>query len=182
MKQLTKKEAIALAKGGEWKDWTYRDKAKFQLYQRRLCMPFSVFHEAMEKVLERPVFTHEFAFPALTREFEGKNGKPTFKEILELIPKEKRLVIPFPFSEKEREHYDRSRNQNPLKGNIMTINEFIEKLFPIIKEALLKEIWSADTINDEDVLEIIEDFTVENLFDSKSKTDLNLLIGDFEGK
>lgn len=102
MKQLTEKEAIALSQGGEWRDWSYHEKAKFQLYQKRLCMPFDVFHEAMEKVLDRPILTHEFGSKGtsgMIREFEGKKGKPTFEEILELIPEEKRVVIDF--SEKE---------------------------------------------------------------------------------
>ena len=32
----------------------------FQLYEKRLCMPFDKFHEAVEAALGRPVWTHEF--------------------------------------------------------------------------------------------------------------------------
>ena len=57
-------------------------------------MPFSVFHEAVEKVLDRPVWTHEFALPERLRaEMLGERSAPTFKEILDLIPAEKKIVI-----------------------------------------------------------------------------------------
>jgi hypothetical protein len=35
----------------------------FQLTNERLCIPFNKFHEITEKVLNRPVFSHEFADP-----------------------------------------------------------------------------------------------------------------------
>lgn len=93
MKQLTKKQAIAIAKGGEWKDWTDEEVVKFQLYQNRLCMDFSRFHRAVEVVLGRPVYTHEFALGNLKDEYEGTRPAPTFEEIVELIPAEKRILI-----------------------------------------------------------------------------------------
>ena len=94
MKQFTQKQAIALAKGGEWKDWTEEEIVRFQLYQRRLCMDFSIFHAATEKILGRPVFTHEFAdSKRLIDEYEGKRSAPTFEEIINFLPEEKRIVI-----------------------------------------------------------------------------------------
>lgn len=48
------------------------------------------FHEAMEKTLGRPVFTHEFAFrEELRKELYGEKEPSTFEEICALIPKEK---------------------------------------------------------------------------------------------
>ena len=94
MKQLTKEQAIAIFNGGEWKDWSDEEIVKFQLYQDRLCVPFDKFHEAMESVLGRPVWTHEFANrKRLTEEYEGTRPAPTFEEILNLIPEEKRIVL-----------------------------------------------------------------------------------------
>jgi len=93
MIQLTKQQAIALAKSGIWKTWTDEEVVKFQLYQCKLCMDFDRFHQAIEKVLGRPVWTHEFAFGNIKEEYEGKREMPTFKEILNLIPAEKRIVI-----------------------------------------------------------------------------------------
>ena len=70
MRQLTADEATACHDGGEWRDWTNEEIVKFQLYQDRLCVPFSRFHAAVEAVLGRPVFTHEFEDDALRLEYE----------------------------------------------------------------------------------------------------------------
>jgi len=59
--QLSKDEAVAFAEGKQWEPMTLRERTEFQLFQDRLCMPFGVFHEAVEKALGRPVWTHEFA-------------------------------------------------------------------------------------------------------------------------
>jgi len=57
-------------------------------------MDFSRFHEAIEAVLRRPVWVHEFAIEGhLEREYEKKDPKPTFEEIMQLIPKEKRVLL-----------------------------------------------------------------------------------------
>jgi len=92
---MTKDEAIALAESGFWKTLSYRDRAKFQLFENRLCMPFSVFHEAVEKSLGRPVYTHEFGpgIDRLRKEFLGEAPAPTLQEILGLIPADKRVLI-----------------------------------------------------------------------------------------
>ena len=94
MEQLTKEQAIAIYEGGEWKDWTPEDIVKFQLYQDRLAIPFDKFHEAIENVLGRSVWTHEFARrDRLIAEYEGKRPKPTFEDIINLIPTEKRIIL-----------------------------------------------------------------------------------------
>ena len=94
MKQLTKEQAIAIAEGGEWKDWTLDEVARFQLFQTRLCVPFDLFHEAIEHTLERSVWTHEFAnVGSLQAELVGENDPPTFQEIIEMIPEEKRILL-----------------------------------------------------------------------------------------
>jgi hypothetical protein len=59
--QLTREEAIACHENGHWKEWGLLTRALFQLHQEFPCMPISVFHEAVEKTLGRPVFTHEFS-------------------------------------------------------------------------------------------------------------------------
>ena len=42
----------------------------------------------------RPVYTHELANPkALQEEYEGKRPAPTFEEIANMIPEEKRMTI-----------------------------------------------------------------------------------------
>jgi len=95
MKQLSEEEAILIYESGKWKDWSDRALVGFQLFQRRLCMPFDVFHAAIERVLDRPVYTHEFGlnWDGLVAEYLGKAKKPTLKEIIDLIPEEKRIVV-----------------------------------------------------------------------------------------
>ena len=82
--QLTEEQAIAIAADEQWKAWDLATRALFQLHQERLCMPFDVFHEAVEKTLGRPVFTHEFALnlSGLQDELRGKADAPTFEQIL----------------------------------------------------------------------------------------------------
>lgn len=46
-----------------WEGYSHKTLADFQMGEDLLCMPFEVFHEAVEKTLGRPVWTHEFAYP-----------------------------------------------------------------------------------------------------------------------
>lgn len=90
MQQLTQQEAIAIHHSKVWERWTAHEIVKIQLFQNHLLVPFSKFHEAIEKVLDRPVFTHEFAFPDhLRKEFLGELSPPTFEDIIKLIPDNK---------------------------------------------------------------------------------------------
>jgi len=83
-----------MAGSGVWKHWTNEQIVRFQLFQDKLCMDFSRFHEAMEKVLDRPIWTHEFAFnDKLKEEYLGVKEKPSMEEIINLIPEEKRIII-----------------------------------------------------------------------------------------
>lgn len=94
MEQLTREQAIALASSEEWKNWTDEEIVRFQLYQRRLCMDFSRYHQALEVVLGRPVFSHELGdSERLQDEYEGKRSAPTLDEIINMIPEEKRILI-----------------------------------------------------------------------------------------
>lgn len=92
---MTKDEAVALMATKFWENMSHEDRAKFQLYEDRLCMPFDVFHEAIEKALGRSVWTHEFALnrDGLKEELLGEAEGPTMADIFNLIPEEKRLVV-----------------------------------------------------------------------------------------
>jgi len=48
---MDKEKAIALANSEFWKDMSFRERAEFQISTEFLCMPFDVFHEAIEKHL-----------------------------------------------------------------------------------------------------------------------------------
>ena len=59
-KEFTKEEANALCESRFWETLDYEERAKFQVVQEQPCMPFDVFHEAVENFLQRPVYTLEF--------------------------------------------------------------------------------------------------------------------------
>jgi hypothetical protein len=72
---MDKEQAIEFYNSKKWESMTDIEKVKFQLYESKLCMPFSIFQEAMESVLGRPIYTHEFAdSQKLKQEFELKNS------------------------------------------------------------------------------------------------------------
>jgi hypothetical protein len=92
---MTREEAIKLYESGFWESMNYRERAVFQMFESRLCMPFGVFHEAIEKALGRPVFTHEFGLnrDGLQKELMGEAPSPSFEDVMNLIPAEKRLIV-----------------------------------------------------------------------------------------
>lgn len=92
---MTQEQAIALAKSKFWEPMTFRERAEFQMFEDRLCMPFEVFHEAIEKTLGRPVFTHEFGLnrEGLEQELLGHRPRPSFEDIVNLIPADKRVLV-----------------------------------------------------------------------------------------
>ena len=78
---MIKKEAIDKAESKFWEGMNAREIAGFQLFETRLCIPWEVFHEAVENTLGRPVFTHEFAYPeSLQREFNKECKAPDIKD------------------------------------------------------------------------------------------------------
>jgi len=95
MKQFTKEQAISFFNSKEWEKWPDEAIVALQLFQDKLCVDFSRFHGAIEKVLDRPVYTHEFGLnrKGIVDEYLGKREKPTLEEIMNLIPKEKRIII-----------------------------------------------------------------------------------------
>lgn len=92
---MTKEQAIALYDSRFWESMSFRERAEFQMTEDLLCMPFEVFHKAMEEALGRPVWTHEFGLnrDGLKAELFGERPAPTMDEILDLIPSEKRIVL-----------------------------------------------------------------------------------------
>lgn len=95
MQQLTQEQAIKFAEQELWEPMSIEQRARFQMAQERLCMPFGVFHEAVEKTLGRPVFTHEFGLnrAGIQAELDGTGPAPTMEEIIGMIPAEKRLIF-----------------------------------------------------------------------------------------
>jgi hypothetical protein len=94
---LGQEQAIKLAETETewWKTKTHREIAEFQMQTTELVWPFDIFHEAMEKTLQRPIFTHELGlnFNGLWNELFNGKEPPTFQEIIDLIPKDKQVII-----------------------------------------------------------------------------------------
>lgn len=92
---IGKEAAIALSETNWWEQCDHREIARRQLFTTELCCPFDVFHEAVEKSLGRPVWTHEFGlnYDGICREFLGEQQPPTLQEIVDLIPEEKRVLV-----------------------------------------------------------------------------------------
>lgn len=87
MKQFTKEQAIEFAKSGAWKNLTMEARAHIGMKQKLLCMPFDALHEAVEKTLGRPVYTHEFGlnYDGLIAELDGKSPPPSLDEIIKMV-------------------------------------------------------------------------------------------------
>lgn len=94
-KQMTEEQAIEFAKSGAWESLDLRQRATFQIQQQLLCMPFEKFHEAVEKTLGRPVYTHEFGFnwEGIYRELLEGGPAPTMEDIIGMLPPEKTIVL-----------------------------------------------------------------------------------------
>lgn len=86
LKSIGKSEAKRIFASKEWETMSFQQKVKLQLYTAELLMPWEIFHEAVEKCLNRGVMTHEFAKPELLQaEFEGKKRSPTMTESIAII-------------------------------------------------------------------------------------------------
>jgi hypothetical protein len=93
IRQLSYEEAIAVYDSKVWMKWTPEEIVKFQLYIKRLCLPFDLFQTAVEVVFERPVFTHEFAYgDALREEYERKYQKPSNEDIMNMVYSQLKVI------------------------------------------------------------------------------------------
>ena len=97
-KSIGREKAVKMYESEWWKDKSYRQIAKVQLFTTELTCPFDVFHEALEKSLGRSVFTHEMGlnYDGLVQEFLDERDAPTEQEIMDLIPPEKLVVVRLP--------------------------------------------------------------------------------------
>jgi hypothetical protein len=92
---IGREKAIVLCNSNWWEGKSARELATFQLFTDELSMPFGVFHEAVEKSLGRPVWTHEFAlnFDGIAAELLGEKAAPSMEDIINLIPEHKRILV-----------------------------------------------------------------------------------------
>ena len=68
---MTRQEAEEKFNTMFWKHMSYKEKVKFQTNEDMLCMPIGVYMEALENVLNRPVYTHEIIDPKLKEEINN---------------------------------------------------------------------------------------------------------------
>jgi hypothetical protein len=92
---IGRRRAAAMFESEWWLGREPREIAKFQLLTRELCLPFAIFHEALETTLGRDVMLHEFGFnvDGLIHELLGEADPPTIEEILDLVPSELRCDV-----------------------------------------------------------------------------------------
>ena len=95
MKQLTKEQALEFNDSKKYEAMSDREKAEFQIMQDRLCMPFSVFHEAVTKTIGRDVYTHEFGLnrEGIQAEIFDRKEAPSLEDIISLLPADKTIVV-----------------------------------------------------------------------------------------
>ena len=87
--------AVKLGESKWWECVGNRAICQVQLFTVELCVPFDVFHHAVEQCLGRPVLTHEFGmnYDGIVKEFLGVCTAPTMREIIDVIPAEKRVLL-----------------------------------------------------------------------------------------
>lgn len=91
---LTREQAMALYDTGFWESLAYVERARFQLAEERLCMPFDVFVEAVERALGRPVRVGEYlASHRLLAELGGDRRPLGVDELLSMLPEDKRILL-----------------------------------------------------------------------------------------
>jgi hypothetical protein len=84
------------AKYGKNHWWASKDPKELfwgQINEPILIIDFGKFHEAAEKALGRPVWSHEFARPdVLIQEYQGKIPKANFADVMDKIPEGKKII------------------------------------------------------------------------------------------
>lgn len=84
VKKLTKEQAINAYESEFWLELTPEQRGLVQLFIDRLVMPFDVFHEGVEALLNRQVWTHEFAYADELRK-ECITGDPGISAMTKLL-------------------------------------------------------------------------------------------------
>ena len=91
---MTKEEAIRFTETKWYEGRCAEDIVALQLYEELLCVPeFSIFHEAMETVLKRPVQTLEFGMLTDSLKAEFETAVPNAQSLIEKMQAEKEKYI-----------------------------------------------------------------------------------------
>lgn len=90
---ITREQAVALYDSAFWEGLAYVERARFQLSEPRLCMPFDVFVEAVERALGRTVTVREFlSARRLLAELSGEEPLDV-GALMDMLPEEKRVLL-----------------------------------------------------------------------------------------
>ena len=80
---MDNESAIKLSKSNWWERYSVKEVALAQLDEPLLCMPFAIFHQIVEKAINRPVQTYEFInASALITEINGPSPYLTLRGLL----------------------------------------------------------------------------------------------------
>lgn len=180
---MTTEQAKAFSDSGWWKDKSAEQITALQLYETRLCMPkFSMFHESVEKVLGRPVFTHEFASHSpLETEFEAKypEAEAWKTEMAALKMRFCMELYDKQVSELSSDEYDVSPDfQCDQTGGFPTslcVNWEQEKAWLELNEALLMD---RDDMELEYYRSLCADFGIRSCKDAEEYNDILRSLGD----
>ena len=166
-RSIGKEEAIRLANSKWWETKTDTQVVTFQLFTEELCIDFPILHEKIEKVLGRPVFTHEFAnYDNLISELMGDKAPPSLDDIMNLIPEDKRLVVVQDSNSFCRSQEDILARINQLKDTdffghqISDLVDFLEyeNAKPFLKPDTTKEQWDATSSDRDTILKRMEEY------------------------
>jgi hypothetical protein len=84
--KLTREQAIRMGETRWWEGLDDLEIVVLQLYEDWLAMPWDAYHAAVERCLDRGVFTHEFAdHRLLQRELEARVPALDFARVVEKV-------------------------------------------------------------------------------------------------
>lgn len=91
---MDKTTAIRMYESKWWTKEPHNVCALTQLNTELLVMPFELFHEYVQELLGRPVWTHEFADPkSLIEEYQGLIPRADFEQVLNKIPSNIPVIV-----------------------------------------------------------------------------------------
>lgn len=92
--RITMEQAVSLYDTRFWESMNYEERAIFQLFEERLCMPFDIFREALEMTLGRRVKNQEILLgDKLGVEILRGRAAPSTDDIISLIPVHSRRLL-----------------------------------------------------------------------------------------
>lgn len=91
---IGREKAIELYNSNWWEKCSPIRIAEMGLRTIELCLPFHILHKNVEKILNRPVYTHEFAKleNILSEFYDGEDWEESYNEIYRYVPGAKEII------------------------------------------------------------------------------------------